>query len=285
MTAYEIDEALIPAKGKKMRCSNCSEIFTALPGDLQSRPESAPVPETEEVVPSAEADEKREEIPADEEAESTSADDGAVESPAEAEAVSDVPPEEAEPQDTNSMDDIFKRLSVQTEGLFKAENELPKWQLFVLKAKKLVGFHSKLFRKLLGGAAIVLGLLGCYSYRFEIVRHVSFLRYIYSALGIQAVVPGEGLEFENIVWNMFEEDYVRKMAIKGFIVNPQDEDIDLPVIHVEMLDSDVQVLQVLNQTPDIVKLPAGERLAVNLVVNKPSPLTKYVYLTFIHRSK
>jgi len=128
-------------------------------------------------------------------------------------------------------------------------------------------------------------LLCCYSYRFEIVRQVPFLHYIYGAFGIQSVVPGEGLAFENIVWDMFEEDYVRKLAIKGFIVNSKDRDIDLPIIHVEMLDNDVQMLQVLNQTPEIAKLPAGGRLAVNLVVNKPSPLTKYIYLTFISRDK
>ncbi len=278
MAAYEINEALIPEKGKKMRCSNCAEVFTALPADLQNRPEKV---EPEEVLPATDVPEEMGD--ADESSNVEEISTGEAEQGTD--DVVNATEEVAKPEDDNPMDDIFKRLSQQTEGLFKAENELSHWQRFVLKFKKVVGFHSQVFRKALAGVSVVLLLLCCYSYRFEIVRQLPFLHYVYGAFGIQSVVPGEGLEFENIVWDMFEEDYVRKLAIKGFIVNSKERDIDLPVIHVEMLDSDVQMLQVLNQTPDVVKLPAGGRLAVNLVVNKPSPLTKYIYLTFIARDK
>ncbi len=274
--AYEIDEKLIPDKGKKLRCSNCAEVFVAGKADLSEEVK----PADEQVVTdvSLTEDNVNTEAAVEDEPKETSS------IASEVSETEDVNAEE-QTEKNDPMDDIFQRLSVQTAGLFKAESELPSWKRLLLNVKKVAGLNSKLVRQVTGGVAIVLLLLCFYAYRFEVVRSVPFMRYAYSMFGIQAVVPGEGLTFENVVWNVFEEDYVRKLEIKGFIVNTTDDSIGLPIIHIELLDKDAEQLQATNQVPTLDKLPAGERLALNAIIRKPSPLTKYVYVTFVRRGK
>ena len=100
---------------------------------------------------------------------------------------------------------------------------------------------------------------------------------------MRAKIPGEGLAFQNIVWKDFEDDYVRQLEIKGFIVNNSGREVAVPVLRVDMLDKDTKSLQVLDQKPSVKTLQPGGRVAVSMIVKKPSPLTKYVYMTFIDK--
>lgn len=268
-TGYEIDENLIPEDGKKLRCSYCNQVFKAYCDDLIDAPVRTVAVEDDEPAVSEESV-SEETFGAEE-----SVSEESFEVSTEAETT------ETPSQTDSEMDDIFKRLSQQTEDLFKAESELPPLRRFLLKCRQLIGLRSKAAFYYMSGTATLLLLLCLYSFRYEIVRGMPFMDGLYRAVGISATIPGEGLEFQNIAWDDFEEDYVRKLEVKGFIVNTTDKDIRIPLIHVEMLDKDAVLLQSLNQNPNVGLLKAGARVAIGITIRKPSPLTKYVYLTFV----
>lgn len=262
---YEINPDLIPENGKKVRCSGCKCVFNVTPEDL---------------LPSAEM--RRPEK---------------VETVAESESGSEVPEPVAKPDEVKAetyteaktetapddLKNIFERLSVQTEDLFKAEQELPLPKKVSYKLKKILGLTNKTNRWLYPLLLLLLAGLSLYAFRYDVVRKVPVLNKVYQAIGIVATIPGEGLRFQNITWNKFEEDYVGNLEVKGFIVNPTDREIALPTVHIELLDSDAVLLQSLNQIPTMTSLKPGGRLAISVVIKKPAPLTKYVFLTFVPR--
>lgn len=271
---YEIDEALIPEKGKKLRCSYCNTVFTAHREDLINVLASVELSEADE-SPQTEETQPESQLPNDE---------AKVEQTVEDDAAPSLDAVEPEVPDAE-IKDIFQRLSEETENLFKAEQELPAAKRAALKTKQKLGLNKKSNRRLL--VLIILCLLGLvfYRYRFGIVRTMPWLNPVFKTIGVQAVIPGEGLEFQNIVWEDFEDDYVRKLEVKGFIANVSSHEIKVPQIHVEMLDQDGGILQAVNQNPSIKSLNPGGRLAISIIIKKPSPLTKYVFLTFIERSQ
>lgn len=255
---YEVDREMIPEGGKKLRCSYCGFVFTAMPEDLIEVPQfhSAETPEAGENAVTEEAA-AAEEIPA---AEGENA---------------------ALSEDSEDIKDIFLRLNEQTEDLFKAEQKIPVYKRFWSKVKKRCGLNSQARRSFLWAVLGIIVLLLFYNYRFEVVRSVPAMNWAYRAAGITAKIPGEGLEFQNIVWNDFEDDYVRTLEVKGFIANRTKQDVLLPVTRIEMLDKDANLLQSIHQKPSIKMLKPGGRVAIGIIVKKPSPLTKYIFLTFV----
>ena len=103
---------------------------------------------------------------------------------------------------------------------------------------------------------------------------------MYSAIGIQSRIIGEGLEFQNVSHREYEEDYVKKMEVKGFIRNSTDKKLPIPEIEVEVLDKDGITLQKVNTKTPIAEIWPKERAAFSFIITQPSPLSKYVYLTF-----
>ena len=275
-TGYEVNPDLIPESGKKVRCSGCHCVFRVTPADLLPSAEMRKPEKIKENVEIPEAEENTDSSAAASQQEENSAGANGEVSVAEGENKS------AAEQD--ELKNIFERLSVQTEGLFKAEQELPLPKKIVYKLKQLLGLTNKTNRWLYPLMILVLAGLSLYSFRYEIVRKVPALDKVYQAMGIRATIPGEGLQFQNITWNKFEEDYVGNLEVKGFIANPTDREIVLPVVHVELLDSDAVMLQSLDQIPTMTSLKPGGRLAISIVIKKPAPLTKYVFLTFISKN-
>ena len=88
------------------------------------------------------------------------------------------------------------------------------------------------------------------------------------------------MEFQNVSRHEYEEDYVKKMEIKGFIINRTDKKQQIPDIKVEVLDKDGITLQKVNTKTPIAEIWPRERAAFSFIVTQPSPLSKYVYLTF-----
>ena len=250
---YEIDEALIPENGKKLRCSYCHAVFTAHREDLRETPNIASVTE----------------MSAADESETSKTEEPVAEKTTE------------KPAEDTEMKDIFARLSSHTEQLFETEKKLPWTQKIVLKAKQNLGLLRKQNQRLSLIAILCFVVLVFYNYRYEIVRTAPFMNGIYRLVNIKARIPGEGLDFQNVVWKDFEDDFVRKLEVKGFIVNNTSHDITVPVLHVEMLDAETGVLQSMNQKPAVNVLKPGGRVAISVIVKKPAPMTKYVYLTFV----
>lgn len=285
-SCYEVDESLLPDKGKKLRCSLCGEIFVAKQGieiGLKVKKKTATVKKAEapDTVEKAEDN-----TPVTASGENPQIDD--VNNPDEsvlakegnkitAETGDDNPEEQQEVE----FDSIFDRLSKQTEALFEDESKLPVYKKLYRKARHALGLNRKINQYIWLSGIVCVFMLCLYSQRYDIVRAVPCMNGVYKALGIKAKIPGEGLEFENIVWQDYEEDYVRQLEIRGFIANPTAKDIDLPVLHIEMLTKDTNLLQSRNEVLPVTKVKAGGKVSLAVKLTKPSILTKYIYLTFV----
>ena len=221
--------------------------------------------------------------------ESTPADDSS--SPADAEsspADGATTPEQqsaAEPSPSegglsSDMQEMFSRLNKQTEIIENFDKNASAVQKGMRMASNSLHWRNPLIRGIIVLVLLLLILLSLFSFRYEITRNLPFMESFYKAFGFESVVIGEGLEFNNVNRREYEEDYIRKLEIKGLILNKTEEELAVPTILVELLDKNGDVLQRQTVNAPTDKLASGERTAFMFVVTQPSTLTKYVYLTF-----
>ncbi len=252
---YNVDDQLIPQSGRKVRCSSCGEIFYFdKTGDSHLVSEEAP--QNEETTSDSQKTIEQQETPP-------------------------VASKEQEEDTSVDISDIYERLSAQSEHLFQEEQKLPPKQRILLILKTILGLNRKLNFKLIGGVFAIFVCLMLYNYRYEIVDTVPFTNYIYRIFGITAQVPGKGLEFQNINWNYIENEGSRLLEIKGFIGNTTTREIDIPTVHVELLDKNTMLLQSFNQKPSVQSLKPDGRIGIGIIIKTPSISAKYVHLTFI----
>lgn len=302
-TGYEIDEALIQDKSRKVKCSNCGEIFEA--GRLVSKSFENIAGDVEEdafgVLAAAMKDDVRDdtssdndiisdnvigdvvkenvsevEIPTDEKISGVGTDNEETENVSGDDNLTD---EEAEV----NLENIFERLSEHTERLIESEKKLPVYEKIWFQVKNILGFHFKIKWSFIFIGLMVFVMLSLYNNRYDVVRSVPFMNGVYKFLGIRAKIPGEGLEFQNISWNFIADKDVTKLEIKGFINNFTRKAIEVPVIHIEILDKGTALLQSQNRELKETVIEPNTKLPLNLVVERPAPTAKYVYLTFIDK--
>lgn len=257
---YNVDEELIPEQGRRLRCSQCREIFWFdKSGETESVvPEEEPKPEPQSEVVSEPAQ-------------------GMPEP-----SINKEPePLMIEEDEVVEIGDIFKRLSEQTVSLFEQEKKLNRKERLWLKFKTMTGWYFRIRLKYIFIFLIAIACVSLYNNRYDVVRKLPWTAYIYNSLGIKCQILGEGLEFENITWAYFDDEETPRLEIKGFINNPTMRSLKVPTLHVEMLDANTGLLKSQNQIPDQEILKSKTRLAINVVVKKPSPTTKYVFLTFV----
>lgn len=315
-TGYEIDADVVPENGRKLRCAVCGKVFKCMPEDLidgsklrmaefteeekerlddrghlqEPEVEAEPVPAVESETASVVENETvtaevAEEAPAESTAEETA--EPAEEETSEEAVEEGVPTKsleelEAEASIPGAKDvkDIFERLSQETEALFKAESEEKPVKKYLFSFKKAFGLQNPRNYKYYIFAILALILLSLYYARFEVVRKAPFMEPVYRVLGIKAVVTGEGLEFQNVTRRDYEEDYVRKFEIKGFIANKTAKTMDIPTIKIELLDKDARSIQNETVNSVIPLITSHGKVPFSFIIEKPSPLTKYIYLTF-----
>ncbi len=261
-TGYEIEPNLIPEKGKKMRCAKCGKIWRCTREDLQAEqvqpnvePEETPAPQVEEETPKTEDN-----------------------TPPENESAEQAPAH-------TEMQDIFARLSTQTKDLFQQEQNRPAYEKIWVKLKHTMGLDRPGTLKYYLLLLVAIAALVLFAFRYEIVRVLPVAEKVYSAIGVESRVVGEGLEFQNVIRNEYEEDYVRKLEIKGYIVNTNLQKVAMPLIHVEIMDKDTNLLQAIDDEAPIAELDAGEKQMFRIVITQPSALSKYVLLTFTPKEK
>ena len=185
----------------------------------------------------------------------------------------------------DSMDDIFKRLSEQSEALAQKESARPAQEKVWGCICRNTGLLSKTTRCYLCFLLFLIFVLLMYYFRYEIVRTVPFMEKAYTVLHIKSKILGEGLEFKNVSRRSYEDDYVTKMEIKGFIVNNTDKMLEIPTIKLEVMDDKAMVLQTQTTPPPAKFIKENGRIAFSVTVTKPSPLSKYIYLTFTEKQK
>lgn len=242
---YEIDELLLEDKKRRLKCSNCGKIFNV-----------------DEAV--YHAVDKQDEI------------SGHIEQP-----VSKDEPDEVE--DNADLEKIFERLSDHTKLLIKQENSLPFYEKTWLQIKNILGFHFKIRWLYIFFAVVAFSSLSLYNNRYQVVREFPFFNSVYKFLGIKAKIPGEGLEFQNISWEFLKEEDGNKLEIKGFVFNQLPRKVDFPVVHIEILDQEMALLQSQNREIEEDTIDSNARVPLKLILENPAPTAKYVYLTFIDK--
>lgn len=317
---YEIDEQLLEDQAKKLKCSNCGEVFLAADARLEEnevdevKEEAEPFDllheamredgvTEEETVANEETQEGTAEVQEDVVRKEAVADnpepvsDNVVDEESSIEAESsetEVNVEKAEPDDKSDavaseeadadnvdLESIFVRLSEHTEHLMEQEKKLPFYEKIWLQIKNVLGFHFKIKWAYVMAFIAAFVLLSLFNNRYQIVRELPFLNSVYKVFGINAKIPGEGLEFQNIGWEFFDDDEGNRLEIKGFVYNKSEHDVTLPTIHIELLDKDTVLVQSQNREAEVKVIETGAKIALNLTVENPAPIAKYVYLTFI----
>lgn len=266
--SYTIEPELIPEDGKKLRCAKCGEVWLCKPNDLFDLPPKLSKP--------SDSDNMEEDSVSDLHAPIENAQE-AVETLEE-----QMPEPKVDVEEENSdMKEIFARLSQQTEEIFAKEQTRPKHKKFWVKVKFALGLQHKSHQLYLAGTLFMLFLLLMFSVRFDLVRYFPSMEKVYSTMGIVSRITGEGLEFQNVVRNEYEEDYVRKLEIKGFLANTLSNSLNIPLIHVELMDKDTNVVYTSDEAAPLKRLGSGGRMAFRIVITKPALSTKYIYLTLV----
>lgn len=265
--SYAIEPELIPEDGKKLRCAKCGEVWLCETKDLFELPiQESKLPDSDNLV---------EDLTPDLQA--------SIENAQEAEATEESMPEPKVDvaEEKSEMKEIFARLSQQTEEIFAQEKIRPKHKKFWVKVKFALGLQHKHHQLYLAGTLFMMFLLLMFYVRFDLVRYFPSMEKAYASLGIVSRITGEGLEFQNVVRNEYEEDYVRKLEIKGFLSNTLSQSLNIPLIHVELMDKDTNIIYAHNEVAPLQRLGSGGRMAFRIVITKPALNTKYIYLTLI----
>ena len=305
---YRIELEMIPEKGRRFRCAKCGKVWQAFPQDaFEETEENASLvynPETDDTGPEAvelsgEVDENDSsgeeqaetvsaEEPADEE-EQSSAETEKSEEPADEEEQSSAEtekseePEEAKSENSkvsNEIQEIFSRLNAQTTLINDMDKQVPAPKRLARRVSDFLNWRNPYSRYGLLGVAGVIFVLAFFSFRYEITRMIPVMENIYNLLGVESKIIGEGLDFRNVVRREYEEDYVRKLEVKGFIVNQTEQNLPVPLIYIEVLDKDGNILEVQKAKSPVEEVSPDKPAPFSFVLNQPSPLSKYIYITF-----
>lgn len=266
---YNVDDEIVREGLRMVRCSNCGEVFKPEQADVQNS-EIDSKEAFENVSKAMSEDVENNAISLEEDAED-SADVGDAENKEDVVA------------DDITLEDIFVRLSEHTESLMEREKKLPFYEKMWLQVKNVLGFHFKIKWSYIFVALFIFVMMSLYNNRYDVVRKVPFMNDVYRMFGIRAKIAGEGLEFQNITWDFVDDEKGVRLEVKGFIYNKTDKVLDVPQLHVEILDKDTQLLQSHNRELKEKEIEAKAKLAINLVLGNPAPTSKYVYLTFVDR--
>lgn len=294
-TGYEIDDELLKVKSKRLRCGNCGEIFTVdkITDDKAQEDTFSMLQEVmgeQFEAGQKTVDENPTEVSEDNHEDSESnnvADDSAPkeavtnETDAKTDTNQDNPKSLETTDEEFDIEDIFERLSERTENLINEEKKLPIHKKIWLWIRNILGLQFRINWKYVGGILVVAGLVWLYNNRYDVVRSMPFMNGLYKTVGINAKIVGEGLEFQNISWDMLAEGEDKRLDIRGFIFNQTDKSITIPLVHVEILDKETLLLQSQNRTLETTIVGAGEKVPLLISVTNPAPTLKYVYMTFI----
>jgi len=275
--SYEVNPDIIPENGRKLRCSNCGEVFWCNPHDVENPSRKLNDISYESAKESVDEGIQDKVEPYFEEQADVDASKSEVVQNNNLFQDND---DEEKIADDVDMQDIFQRLTLESEELNKQEQNMKPIQKFINKFYMITGWHKKTNRIAIYSAFGAIVLLLLLFFRVEVVRTVPFVNVFYSAIGMDAIIPGEGLEFRNVTRREYVEDDIPHMEIRGFIDNPTSREISADLLHLEVLDEKGNVVQEQNEAMPIPYLAPRARVPFSMVVVKPSALGKYIVVTF-----
>ena len=318
-TGYEISEDLIKDRSRKVRCSHCNEIFEAgslIEKSVDNIGEMEDISEEnafealaammrdanmlEENVFEAQEENNIEIALEDETSDTGSVKDDTVVNENIVEQNVDISNGEVESEEEDDLDvednekdikenelinieSIYERLSEHTSHLIEREKTLPIYEKIWFKIKEVLGFHFKIKWSYIIIGVLVFISLSLFNNRYDVVRKFPFMNGVYKAFGIKAKIAGEGLEFQNIIWDYVVDNGVKRVEVKGFINNMTTSTIEVPIVHVEILDKKTSLLQSFNREIKEKEISSAGRVPLQIIIENPAPTTKYIYLTFIDK--
>lgn len=123
-------------------------------------------------------------------------------------------------------------------------------------------------------------LLSLLFLRYDIVRFLPFMEKVYSAVGIESIYHGRGLEFVNIQRREYVEDNVSKMQITGEIYNTGKYEVIVPNINLQIVDRNGEMVLFEEHEIELNRLEPDSTLSFKIITMNPTPFAKSVYLTF-----
>jgi len=157
----------------------------------------------------------------------------------------------------------------------------PKTETTAVSSSQNLCFWLSLL-KIVAFLLLILAGIAAYVFRYPIVGHFPQLAPLCHKIGLDCTVPGQGLEFRDISFYEYDDpdSLVHKMDISGKIVNPTPQNLTLPLLHIELLDEEGNILQNVEQalSGNIVKAETITEFKTTIL--NPAPFTKYVYVTF-----
>lgn len=255
-TCYEIDAGLIPEEGKKLRCVRCGEVWVHSQQNEETETPPADNNAPQNVIANSE--------------------DKIIATPA-------APEEQEDTEEKTVSDDemslIFSHLREESRLVEKEIEELPAVKKIFPKVKKLLGWNSYLTISIEVLMLLIIAGLSIFAGRYEIVRRFPQTEQFFERLSVPSKVIGEGLEFQNIVRSYNDDEKPDLLTIKGFIANKTDNELSVPTVIVNMLDTQTQQLARIEKKLDVQKINPHHKKAFTLQVNVPQG-AKYIVLTF-----
>lgn len=184
-------------------------------------------------------------------------------------------------QTQQDIQSIFQRLSAQSAQIDKLEHEMNFFKRGCRIVAHTLGLENRFNRWMFLVLLLVFVLLGLYTARYEITRQLPWAEQIFNAVGIESKIIGEGLKFSNVSRREFEVDDINHMEIRGFIDNETDRSLEIPTLHVEVLDDNGEIIQQQDEVLFVREIAPGDRKPFKIDIQKPSILGKYIYITFV----
>ena len=292
--SYEVNPDIIPQNGRKLRCSSCREVFWCNPHDIENpakkideakvqssessleevKTESSDVFVSENNIASEESVVEENSISNESEENTNNQESANPQNDLETDN------EEENIDDDINMQDIFQRLSMQSDEITQKEQKMNPVQKLFNKFLVMIGWHRKTNRIIISSVLGLFAILFLLFFRVEITRSLPFMNVIYSAIGLDAQIAGEGLEFSNVTRREYEVDDIPQMEIRGFIDNKTPYNVYADLLHVEVLDKDGAIVQQQNNPLPVQTFVPNVRVPFSVVIVKPSALGKYIVVTF-----
>ena len=258
-TCYSIEIGLVPADGRKFRCSKCGEVWLCTHKDFNIQ-DSNQSENTSETTPQNVIANEKDEL---------------LNTPNVEKAIIN---ENSNPSD--DMNIIFARLQNESSKISEEYEKLSPFKKFFPKLKKMLGWNSRFSISIEFFIVLIIIILSLFANRFDLVRQFPQTEQIFKAVGIPAKIIGEGLEFQNITRKYVSPKNNNQLIISGFIFNTTNKAIEVPTITVNLLNEKTDNIIKVKKQAEIKTIHAKEKIPFNLLIDIPPEKAKYILLTF-----
>ncbi len=117
--------------------------------------------------------------------------------------------------------------------------------------------------------------------RFSLTETFPALGSVYGLFGIDAKIPGLGLEFQNVSQKMIIEDDVNMLEISGNVFNPTEKSKPLPPIKVGLLDASGHEIQEQAETLPVTEIAPKASVPFIVKISSPSAVASNIEITFV----